>query len=82
MKQSQMPQEEEAGIEQDAYKKRHAGVEFRFKLITGSFVAKNERIFTLYLSVELRQVFGFKRQNSTIEHLHMKEIPSSTKILL
>lgn len=34
MKQIQMQQEEEAGIELDAEKKRHAGVKFRFKLIT------------------------------------------------
>jgi len=80
MEQIQMQQEEEAGIELDAEKKRHAGVKFRFKFITGAFVAKNEEIFASYSSMELRQVFGFKR-NSTIEHLNIKDMLSIFKEL-
>jgi hypothetical protein len=53
--QIQMQQEEEARIELDAEKKRHAGVKFRFKLITAAFVA-----------MEYRKEFGFKR-NSNID---------------
>ena len=55
VEQIQMQQEEEARIELDAEKKRHAGVKFRFKLITAAFVA-----------MEYRKEFGFKR-NSNID---------------